>query len=35
MRDQIFFRESVENDEACRAASIELYEARNLQIIVV
>jgi hypothetical protein len=35
MRDQIFFRESAENDEACRVASIESYETRNLQIIVV
>jgi hypothetical protein len=35
MRDQIFSRENAENDETCRAASIESYETRNLQIIVI
>jgi hypothetical protein len=35
MRDQIYSRENAENDEACCIASIELYETRNFQIIVV
>ncbi len=35
MRDQIYFREDAENDETCCIISIESYEIRNLQIIVV